>query len=163
MKTKHILIAAGTAIVLILAVLIAAYLNNSNQANKENEAAKTDQSASGTQSQSAESTAQTSITAGSYIDYSEDAIKNTKGTKVLFFHAPWCPQCMALDKSIKSGKIPDGVTILKVDYDSNQALRKKYGVTLQTTLVRIDDNGNLIKKYTAYNQPTLQALIDNVL
>lgn len=163
MKTKHIFIAVVAVVILIATVLTIAYLNNSNQANKENEAAKTDHPASDTQSQSDQSTTQTSATAGSYIDYSEDAIKNTKGTKVLFFHAPWCPQCMALDKSIKSGKIPDGVTIIKTDYDSNQALRKKYGVTLQTTLVRVDDNGNLVKKYTAYNQPTLQALIDNVL
>jgi len=102
-------------------------------------------------------------TPGQYIDYSSDIIASTSGTKVLFFHAPWCPQCRALDSSIKGGPIPSGVTIIKVDYDSNQGLRKKYGVTTQTTLVRVDDSGNLVKKYVAYDSPTLDALVKNAL
>ena len=104
-----------------------------------------------------------STQAGKFVDYSEDIIANTTGTKILFFHAPWCPQCKALEASIKAGKIPDGVTIIKVDYDSSQKLKQKYGVTVQTTLVRVDDAGNLIKKYVAYSTPSLEALIKNVL
>jgi thiol-disulfide isomerase/thioredoxin len=108
------------------------------------------------------STSATSST-GEYVDYSENIISSTSGTKVLFFHAPWCPQCRALNESIKAGPIPDGVTIIKVDYDTSQALRQKYGVTTQTTLVRVDDNGNLVKKYVAYDSPTLESLIANTL
>lgn len=100
---------------------------------------------------------------GKYVDYREDIIASTTGTKILFFHAPWCPQCKALDSSIRSGKIPDGVTIIKVDYDSSQELKQKYGVTVQTTLVSVDDTGNLIEKYVAYSTPSLEALIKNVL
>lgn len=100
---------------------------------------------------------------GSYIDYSETAVSTTSGTKILFFHASWCPQCRALDTSIKTGTIPSGVTIIKTDYDTNQELRKKYGVTIQTTLVKIAADGSLIKKYTAYDTPTLQAVKDNLL
>lgn len=102
-------------------------------------------------------------TTNQYVEYSPDVIAKTTGTKILFFHAPWCPQCRALEKSIKAGTIPEGTTIIEVDYDSNQALRQKYGVTVQTTLVRVDDNGNLIEKYVAYDEPTLQSLIDNLL
>lgn len=101
--------------------------------------------------------------AGSYTDYNPDSIASTRGKKILFFHAPWCPQCRALDASIKAGKIPEDVTIYKVDYDTNQALRKKYGVTTQTTLVLIDDNGQLVKKYVAYDSPKLESLISNLL
>lgn len=100
---------------------------------------------------------------GQYINYSADIIAKTSGTKVLFFHAPWCPQCRALEASIQAGPIPSNVTIIKVDYDANQALRQKYGVTIQTTLVRVDDSGNLLKKYSAYNSPTLDSLKANVL
>lgn len=100
---------------------------------------------------------------GAYIDYSGDVIASTDDTKILFFHAPWCPQCKALDASIKAGPIPDGTTIIKVDYDSSQALKQKYGVTTQTTLVLIDDDGNLVKKYVAYSTPSLDALISNLL
>lgn len=100
---------------------------------------------------------------GEYIDYNSSAIANASGTKLLFFHAPWCPQCRALETDIKEKGVPTGVTIIKVDYDSNQALRKKYGVTIQTTLVRVDNEGNLIKKYVAYNKPTLASLKENLL
>ncbi len=159
-KYKPLIIGIVAVVLSVIIVVTAMYFKNSNQANKENES---NNQSTATSVNPPPSTSGEVSTAGTYIDYSQDAIKNTKGTKVLFFHAPWCPQCMMLDKSIKSGKIPDGVTILKVDYDSNQALRKQYGVTLQTTLVQVDDDGKLIKKYTAYNEPTLQALIDNVL
>lgn len=100
---------------------------------------------------------------GAYIDYTSSAISQTSGTKLLFFHAPWCPQCRDLEDSIKQDGVPDSVTIIKVDYDSNQALRQKYGVTLQTTVVKIDDNGNLIDKFVAYQEPSLAAVKQRLL
>ncbi len=101
--------------------------------------------------------------AGSYVDYKPGIIEQTAGTKLLFFHASWCPQCRALEADIKKSTIPANVTIIKVDYDSNQALRQKYGVTIQTTVVHVDDRGNLIKKYVAYESPTLAAVVKNLL
>ena len=100
---------------------------------------------------------------GKYINYSAEEVAATSSTKILFFHAPWCPQCVALEKDIMASTIPDGVTIFEVDYDSNQALRQKYGVTLQTTLVTINDDGSLIKKYVAYSKPTFKNVKDNLL
>ena len=72
---------------------------------------------------------------GQYVDYSPDLVTSTPGTKLLFFHAPWCSQCQALESDIEANTIPDDVTIFKVDYDTNQDLRQKYGVTIQTTMV----------------------------
>jgi thiol-disulfide isomerase/thioredoxin len=100
---------------------------------------------------------------GQYRAYEERLLTQIPGTKVLFFHAPWCPQCRALEASILAGKVPDDVTILKVDYDSNQALRQKYGVTIQTTVARVDDQGNLVKKAVLYNEPSLESLKGAVL
>lgn len=100
---------------------------------------------------------------GSYVDYRADIISTTTGTKVLFFHAPWCSQCRSIESGIKAQGVPEGLTIIKVDYDSNQALRQKYGVTLQTTFVKIDDQGNFISKYVAYEQPTFEAVKENFL
>lgn len=102
-------------------------------------------------------------TEGKYVTYSENVIAQTPGTKVLFFHAPWCPQCRDLEASIKAGTIPPGVTIIKVDYDSMRDLRKKYGVTIQTSLVRVSDSGELEKKYVAYDEPNLESLKRNIL
>lgn len=114
------------------------------------------------QAVSAPSTAQTAST-GTYVDYASDKVARDSSRRILFFHASWCPQCRDLDRSISGGTIPSGVTIYKVDYDSNQALRQKYGVTLQTTLVLLDADSNVAKKYVAYDQPTLAALIENML
>lgn len=99
-----------------------------------------------------------STTKGAYVDYSDTAIVNTKGTKLLFFHAPWCSQCRSIEKSINSGGLPDGVTVIKVDYDTHQDLRKKYGVTLQTTFVKVDDTGSKIASYVAYEEPTFSSV-----
>ncbi len=107
-------------------------------------------------------TAQPSVTKGKYVDYTTEVIADTSGTKLLFFHAPWCPQCRDLDIDIKKGTIPDGTTIIKVDYDTHQSLRQKYGVTIQTTIVKVDDAGGLIKKFVAYDDPTLQSVLENL-
>ena len=115
-----------------------------------------------TSSSNSEVAAPSNSNAGVYTDYSEETLAAANGTKVLFFHAPWCPQCRQLDADIKDGGIPENTTILKVDYDSNQALRQKYGVTIQTTFVTVDENGNLIKKYVSYEKPTLDNVISNL-
>jgi thiol-disulfide isomerase/thioredoxin len=102
-------------------------------------------------------------THGKYVDYSDSIIEETLGDKILFFHASWCPQCQALEADIRASTLPKNLTIIKVDYDNHQDLRQRYGVTIQTTLVRVDDQGNLVKKFVAYDDPTLQALIEKLL
>ncbi len=69
------------------------------------------------------------------------------GNSVLFFHAKWCPSCVAADKNFSSEwDLSIKNDIVKVDYDTNSALRTKYGVTSQHTFVLVDGSGNLIKK-----------------
>ena len=144
---------------LLLAVLGVGYLALRPKQERVREPAQT----STTTTPVDTTTTQPKAQPGSYIDYSADIISKTSGTKLLFFHAPWCPQCRALEASIKSTTLPENVTIIKVDYDTNQALRKKYGVTIQTSLVRVDDSGNLVKKYVAYDEPTFAAVKQNLL
>lgn len=95
---------------------------------------------------------------GTYVDYTEESFASTQGMRLLFFHAPWCPQCRALDESIRASELPESVTIFKIDYDSNQSLRAKYGVTLQTTVVKVDEQGAKMKSYVAYDAPTFQSV-----
>ena len=91
---------------------------------------------------------------GEYVTYKEEVFNASKDkTRLLFFHAPWCPQCRELDASIKDTSLPAGVVIFKVDYDSRQDLRKKYGVTLQTTIVKVDKNDNKLQSFVAYDDP----------
>lgn len=82
-----------------------------------------------------------------YTDYSTSAVKNTKWDIVLFFHANWCPTCIATDKDIISKWVPDNLTIFKTDFDTQTELKKKYEVTTQTTFVQVDNQWNMIKKW----------------
>jgi thiol-disulfide isomerase/thioredoxin len=88
---------------------------------------------------------------GRYTTYSTDNV-GAQGyeTTLIFFHAPWCPQCREFEKNITAGTVPMSVQILKTDYDTSTELRKQYGVTLQTTFVRVNPEGNLIKKWVGY-------------
>jgi thiol-disulfide isomerase/thioredoxin len=91
---------------------------------------------------------------GSYKDYSADVVmaEQAAGQKVvLFFHAVWCPYCQAADKVFKDHpeNIPAGISVLKTDYDSNTALKEKYGVNYQHTFVQIDNQGNLVTKWVS--------------
>lgn len=106
---------------------------------------------------------QPAVNSGAYLDYKDGIIAETNGTKLLFFHAPWCPQCRALDADIKEKGVPEGVTFIKVDYDSNQRLRQKYGVAVQTTVVKVDDDGNLLEKFVAYDNPSFAAVAEELL
>lgn len=91
------------------------------------------------------------VKAGSYESYSGEKISMAAtDSVVLFFHASWCPSCRALNADIEKNAsvIPAGTTILKTDYDKETELKKKYGVTSQHTLVQVDKDGNLIKKWS---------------
>ncbi|MFM2383964.1 MAG: hypothetical protein RIQ72_536 [Candidatus Parcubacteria bacterium] len=94
---------------------------------------------------------ETVVKAGTYEAYSADKIaKAEQGKVIIFFHASWCPSCRGLNAGIESNlaSIPENVTILKADYDKETELKKKYGVTSQHTLVQVDKDGNMIKKWS---------------
>ncbi|UWF78299.1 MULTISPECIES: thioredoxin family protein [Microbacterium] len=96
---------------------------------------------------------------GVYRDYDDGAIEAVSGTKVLFFHASWCPQCRALDEELRSAGVPDGMTVFKVDYDDRVDLRQKYGVTRQTTVVYVDDEGRKLSSAVLYDDPSIASLL----
>jgi thioredoxin 1 len=101
--------------------------------------------------------------AGVYAPYeaSKLAMANS-GDVVLFFKASWCPSCRTLDTNIKAnlGTIPSDLTILELDYDTATALKQKYGVTTQHTLVQVDANGTLIKKWSGGS--TLASIVEQI-
>lgn len=97
---------------------------------------------------------------GTYAPYTAEALANNTAEKtVLTFHAPWCPSCRALDTDITNNlsKIPSGVAIYKVDYDTATELKKKYGITTQHSVIEIDKNG---EKISGVSRPfTLDGLV----
>lgn len=95
--------------------------------------------------------------ASTYLDYSPEVIEVAKTAQksgrrvVLFFHANWCPFCIAADKNFKANihtdEFPKNITLIKTDYDTQTELKKKYGVTYQHTFVQIDSDGNQLTKW----------------
>ena len=82
------------------------------------------------------------------VEYSPETLKNSaKKYNILFFHAVWCSSCKAILADFAKQWAPQDVLILKVDYDKNLELRKKYNVVTQTTFVLVDKDGNLIKRW----------------
>lgn len=95
---------------------------------------------------------------GAYIDFSQyqgNEAMYANGDTVLFFHASWCPTCQAAEKNITAAgeNLPEGLTIVKVDYDTANDLRQKYGVTIQHTFVQVDQDGNELNKWTTSLTP----------
>jgi len=103
------------------------------------------------------------VSVGSYEAYSPAKVSVAQGKNiVLFFHASWCPTCRALNADIENhlATIPSDTVLLKVDYDSEVELRKKYGVTYQHTLVQVDSDAQLIHKWSG--SPTLVTLLSQI-
>lgn len=100
---------------------------------------------------------------GSYEAYAPEKLAMAEtGDVVLFFHASWCPSCRGLSADIEKNlaAIPSGVSILKVDYDTETELKKKYSITSQHTLVQVAADGTLIKKWSG--SPTLTSLVSQI-
>lgn len=85
------------------------------------------------------------VTSGLYTQYDAAKVASSEAEHIaLFFHASWCPSCRALENDINNnaGSIPAGVEIYKADYDTEIALKQKYGITRQHSVVFIDAEGN---------------------
>jgi thioredoxin 1 len=65
------------------------------------------------------------------------AAQDTGRLSLVFFHAPWCPVCRAQEPKLMSrlNGMYTGIVPFKVDYDSNQALRREMNVTRQSTVI----------------------------
>ncbi len=175
MNKKIIIITAGIVVLISSAIAYVAIQPSSpkNQSMDENMATKKQVEATDTATPAevegaAESQQEvttppatnntSTATPGQYVAYSQQSVTATKGTKLLFFHAPWCSQCRQIEATMQSDGIPSGVTVFKIDYDSNQQLRQQYGVTLQTTFVKIDDSGAKVASYVAYDEPVFASV-----
>jgi thioredoxin 1 len=86
-----------------------------------------------------------------YQPYSSESLASaqTRGQTVLFFKADWCPTCRAADDDIRSklDQIPDDLTILEADFDTESELKRKHGVVGQHTFVLLDQNGEEVTKW----------------
>lgn len=91
---------------------------------------------------------------GGYKEYDPtDLAFAETGKVVLFFHADWCPYCRALNEELTKNpsQIPSDTLIAKVNYDTADDLKKKYGVISQHTFVQVDKDGNKLSMWQGSN------------
>ncbi|MDQ5953269.1 MAG: hypothetical protein QG647_2 [Patescibacteria group bacterium] len=153
---KTLLLVVGVIVVTLIAGGIFVYLNNNKSQNSASSVVETTSQnniENDTKIEPVEAQ-DSNIQKGAYVTLAEynnnpDAFKDTK--KVYFFHASWCSVCQAIDKEINAdlSKIPNGVTIIKTDFDDSTDLRKKFGVTTQYTFVQVDSAGNEVSQWVA--------------
>lgn len=158
----------GMALVVIIVLLIVGgivYYSASNQSKNVSNPNTEYQSNASIPSGTVTKKENNNIKAGIYELYDPKFLANAAtGKVVLFFHAPWCPTCQALDADIRAhlNDIPPDVTILETDYDTQTALKQKYGITIQGTFVQVDQNGNKLNRWGNNNTYTLADLLSNV-
>lgn len=104
---------------------------------------------------------QTATATGRYETYKADLVDDEGySSTILFFYAAWCPECRGYEQAIKASTVPDGIQILRVTYDDEQALRQKYGVTIQSTFVRVNSSG---EKQTLWNGYGREKSLDEII
>ncbi len=96
--------------------------------------------------------AQASVNPGAYQNFTEELFQSelASGKKVvIFFYAPWCPECRLADEAFKSktNLIPTNVSLLKLDFGSNKEIEKRYGVFSRHTFVQVDSSGEQVTKW----------------
>lgn len=105
----------------------------------------------------------TILVSGRYTDYISDLVDDEGfQTTILFFYAGWCPECRGYDQAIKAATLPDGLQILKLNYDDEQDLRQQYGVTIQSSFVRVNAAGEKQALWNGYGkEKSLDAILEN--
>lgn len=89
---------------------------------------------------------------GAYRAYTASAFRDEQrdGQKiVLFFHSPTCAACVRADNEFvgNASKIPAGITVMRVNFESEEQLKKRYGVTASHTFLEIDLSGKVLTRW----------------
>lgn len=108
-----------------------------------------------------------------YSLYAPQVLMNGQ-TKIIFFHAAWCPACRKADDTLRElynrgddltmsfdelMEVLPQYSTYKVDYDTEKDLRAKYGVTYQHTFVLVDGQGNALKTVQGPSDDVLKSMI----
>jgi thioredoxin-like negative regulator of GroEL len=92
--------------------------------------------------------AETKTQNAQYIMYNENVTEMLATTPhVKFFYAAWCPTCVKWEKMFTENlsTLPANTLVVRVDYDSETALKEQYGITKQSNAVFIDGNGKALE------------------
>lgn len=153
------LVIAGVFISIGVLVTAAFFISNSNPSDNTSDTFQTNENSRANDNPSVRSDAAAGLR---YADYSPQAFEESNDKKrVYFFHASWCPTCKVANEEFSSNPdgIPEDIVLFKTDYDTENDLKKRYGITYQHTFVQVDENGNEVAKW---NGGGISELIANV-
>lgn len=147
----------GVVVLLALVLVFSGFNNEDSQEvvnNQENNTVSENSDVNNDSASENDDSEQLDSASGLYAEYASNLTQYEGKDIILFFKADWCPSCRVLDSNIKDNlsDIPEDVVILELDYDTETELKKKYGVTTQHTLVQVDTNGEMIKKWSGGNR-----------
>jgi thiol-disulfide isomerase/thioredoxin len=99
-----------------------------------------------------------------YWEYDTLTYEALKGVRpvTLFFHADWCPTCVALESYlvVNIDSFPDGGIILQADYDTEKDLRQAYSINSQFTFVVLDAAGEIVDTLTTNNPASIRSAME---
>jgi thioredoxin 1 len=93
-----------------------------------------------------------------------DKLTEKDKTMVLHFYASWCPTCKkqknVVDGFIKpiEGKVP----FVLVDYDEYEAMKKKYNVKVQSTLVYLNNGKEVSRMVAETDEASIKTFIQQI-
>lgn len=92
-----------------------------------------------------------------------DIINGNQLTLVDFF-ATWCAPCKAMHPVLERLKeyVGEGIRIIKIDVDKNQALSNAYGIQSIPTLMLFKSGKMLWRQSGAMRLPDLKRVVDEV-
>lgn len=90
----------------------------------------------------------------------EEVIGNGQ-LSLLFFFAVWCPRCQEKEATFRKlyGEGVYSILTYKLNYDESMALKARYGVTTQDTVVLLDGTGMATQMVVGANETDLQYLL----
>lgn len=95
-----------------------------------------------------------------YQELTDGVIGNGENA-VLFFYAGWCGTCVKKDAMLSEWYSAEEfpVKAYRVDFDSEEGLRRKYNVSMQDTFVLIDGTGKMVKSAVKPDKAQLKRML----
>lgn len=144
-----IIIPAIIAIVVTIGAVVALSGGSDEDSTVSTPSSSNSTNSSDDSAQAARPTTPTSSTGvDRYVTYSDSVLADSTDSKrVLFFHATWCTVCNAFEREIKAEGVPEGITLIKANFDNDTDLKKEYGITVQSTFVLLDENNEAVRSW----------------
>lgn len=79
--------------------------------------------------------------------------------KIIRFTASWCQPCKMLAKMLEDIENKPTIEVIDIDQDSDSAI--KFGIRGVPTLVKLDENGNVVERMVGMStQPALEKFLN---